>query len=379
MRIVWWGTYDTSKPRTRILLDGLSSTGVEIVQIHSSVWEHVRDKSAERSYLTILARGLRWLFAYPWLIARYLAAAEHDAVMVGYLGQVDAIVLWPFARLRGKPIILDAFISLYNTTVEDRQLFSSSHPLARMIKAIEFLACSCADRVLLDTSAHADYFATTYRLPRSHFGVVYVGAEKLFFQTKRRSPPQRSRQRPRLLFYGQFISLHGIETIVAAAASERGRAYDWLIVGEGQNAEHVDALLRTLELPHVSRLRWIEYENLVDAIVEADLGLGIFGTGQKAAMVIPNKVFQMLAAGERFVTRDSPAMRELLGTSEAGVALVAPADPEALLDGVERLLASAEDNLPSQQVRELITPAAIGQSLKAELQALLAERGRAQV
>ena len=96
-------------------------------------------------------------------------------------------------------------------------------------------------------------------------------------------------------------------------------------------------------------------------------------------MVIPNKVFQLLAAGKRFVTRDLPAIRELVGTSEAGVALVAPANPEALLDGVERLLASAVEGLPSQQVRERITPGAIGQSLKAELEALLAERTCAQV
>ena len=38
IRIVAWGTYDLSKPRTRILLRAIREAGVDIVECHQDVW-----------------------------------------------------------------------------------------------------------------------------------------------------------------------------------------------------------------------------------------------------------------------------------------------------------------------------------------------------
>lgn len=35
-RVVFWGTYDLSKPRTRILRAGLQELGVEVIEIHAN-------------------------------------------------------------------------------------------------------------------------------------------------------------------------------------------------------------------------------------------------------------------------------------------------------------------------------------------------------
>src|SRR5262249_53928416 len=69
----------------------------------------------------------------------------------------------------------------------------------------------------------------------------------------------------------------------------------------------------------------------------ASVVLGVFGAGRKAAMVVPNKVYQAAAVGRALVTRDGPALREVL---EPGVHCLAcpPADPEALANAVSRLL-----------------------------------------
>jgi glycosyltransferase involved in cell wall biosynthesis len=83
--------------------------------------------------------------------------------------------------------------------------------------------------------------------------------------------------------------------------------------------------------------------------------------------VIPNKVFQILAAGQPLITRDSPAIRELLSDSLPGVYLVPPADPEALLDAVERFrtdrpaIAAAGGHLHSA-ARERFSLPALGAS-----------------
>jgi glycosyltransferase involved in cell wall biosynthesis len=64
------------------------------------------------------------------------------------------------------------------------------------------------------------------------------------------------------------------------------------------------------------------------------VGLGIFGTTEKAGRVVPLKAALTAAAGRVLVTRDSPPARELLGDDAV---LVPPGDPGALALALERL------------------------------------------
>jgi hypothetical protein len=114
MRVVVWGTYDLGKPRVRILLRGLRENGVEVTECHRVVWGGIEDKSQISGWKDKLLLGLRWLAAYPALVYRYLRLPNHDAVLICYMGHADVLVLWPFAKLRRKPIIWDAFLSLCN-------------------------------------------------------------------------------------------------------------------------------------------------------------------------------------------------------------------------------------------------------------------------
>src|SRR5262245_48832853 len=111
MRVIWWGTYDTSmSPRKQILISGLVQAGVEVVNIHIPIWDDVRHKSL-MDRRSSLRRFGRLLFAYPRLIAQYLAAPPHDAIITSCLGHFDNLVMWPMARIRKKPVIWDATFS----------------------------------------------------------------------------------------------------------------------------------------------------------------------------------------------------------------------------------------------------------------------------
>lgn len=336
-----WGTYDTGKPRTRILRAALSEAGVELFEIHAEVWRGIEDKSQVTGLPSRLKILLSWLASYPRLLLRYIRAPQHDAVIVGYLGHLDVLVLWPFARLKGKPIVWDAFLSLYDTVVLDRKLVAPAHPLAWLLWAWEWLACRAATRVVLDTGAHARLFSELYKLQEGRTAATLVGAEAEVFHADR--PPQTVESTSpgtadvtTILFYGQFIPLHGIETIVKAAQRSGDHPYRWVLIGQGQEKAKIRALIGGGPEAKLEWLPWVPYEELNNWICEADLCLGIFGDTGKAGRVIPNKIFQILAAGRPMVTRDSPAIRELLSDTMPGVYLVPPADPEALLDAVER-------------------------------------------
>ena len=92
-------------------------------------------------------------------------------------------------------------------------------------------------------------------------------------------------------------------------------------------------------------------QELPALVAEHDVCLGIFGTGAKALRVVPNKVFQGLAAGCAIVTSDTPPQRRLLG--DAAV-LVPPGDAGALAAALRRLAGDrGEVTKLRQQSREL--------------------------
>jgi glycosyltransferase involved in cell wall biosynthesis len=375
-RVIAWGTYDLGKPRTRILIRGLRDQGVEIVECHRSVWEGIEDKSQvpARRWLGL---ALRWLAAYPGLVIRYLRAPRHDLVLVAYPGVLDVLVVFPWARLRRVPVVWDVFIPLYDVVVEDRRLVSPRHPVARLLARLEGTAARRAARVLLDTRAQAEHFAAFHRLAGNRVGRVRVGVEPESFPAAAAAPPHGDPgvSRPiRVLFYGQMIPLHGIRTVLEAAGSDAGRAIEWRIIGDGQEGGEVERTLRGGDLPHVEWNRWVPYPELHREIERADVCLGVFGTTPKAARVIPNKVYQALAAGRPLVTRDGPGIRELLG-EEPSVRLVPPGDPGALVAAILDLAAESCGAPPSPRLRGSILPAAVGQEARAELAMALAHQG----
>ena len=366
LRIVVWGTYDTGKPRTRILLKGLRRHGVEISEIHREVWCGVEDKSQVRG---LMARSLvlfRWLGAYPGLVARLLRMPRHDVVLVPYLGLLDVILLWPFARLRGIPVMWDAFLSIYNTVVEDRRMVSPRNPIALLLWAMEWLACRAANRVIVDTAAHAQYFEETFGVDAARLVRVFVGAETDVFWPRPFPAERRPKAHFTVLFYGQFIPLHGIETVVRAAKLTEGDGVHWQVIGTGQEATRIRALIAELMPTNLTWTEWVPYTELLDWMHRADLCLGIFGTTGKAMRVIPNKVFQGLAAGCHVVTADTPAVRELSPAIESGALTLVPAgDPLALAQTVVSLALQAEESprKPTDDLATLISPVAVSLDL----------------
>src|SRR5258708_26532382 len=77
----------------------------------------------------------------------------------------------------------------------------------------------------------------------------------------------------------------------------------------------------------VTWLDWVPAAELPALVAEHDVCLGIFGTGEKARRVVPNKVFQGAAAGCAIITSDTAPQRRVFGDAAA---LVPPGDASAL-------------------------------------------------
>lgn len=363
-RVVYWGTYDLGKPRNRIIIDGLRANGVEVTECHREIWPDIEDKSQISGTLKKIRILWQWLISYPILLFKFAKLPKHDFIVIGYLGHIDIFFLWPIAKTKGMPIVWDAFLSIYNTVVEDRKLISHYNPLAIILWVCEWLACRLASRLILDTKAHGVYFIKKFSLDAHKVDYVLVGAEKIFFSPKKPTLPAKQKETPFIiLFYGQYIPLHGIEHIVKAAQLTSKEAFRWVLIGQGQERKKIDHLISTLELKNVTCIDWVPYTELINWLKKADVCLGIFGATEKAGMVIPNKVFQIIAAGRPFITAASPAILDFIPPNEPGATLIPIASPEALAKAVVNCYQRRQwfsEQFFFVDLKKKITPQAIG-------------------
>jgi len=70
-------------------------------------------------------------------------------------------------------------------------------------------------------------------------------------------------------------------------------------------------LASKLNIKNINFINPVPYEKLKDYLNEADICLGIFGNTEKAQRVIPNKIYEALAAGKPIITAKSLAAEEL--------------------------------------------------------------------
>jgi glycosyltransferase involved in cell wall biosynthesis len=226
-------------------------------------------------------------------------------------------------------VIFNPLVSLHETLVEDRRRFAVNSAQARFLRRIDRRALQRADLVVADTEQNARHLAELGALTDERLAVCFVGAEERFFR-----PGWQPAENFHALFVGKLIPLHGLETILAAAAL--APEIPFRVVGSGQ----LDALLLDRP-PNVEWLEWVDYEHLPEEVQRAGCALGVFGTSAKAGRVIPNKAFQALACGTPLITADTPAARELLHDGESAL-LVPPGDPDALAAAVRRLAGEPE-------------------------------------
>jgi glycosyltransferase involved in cell wall biosynthesis len=324
LRILYFGTYERGYPRNAQVISCLRRVGVEVVERNEPVWESGRENWRAGPRV-----AGRLALAEVRLLRR--PRERFDAVIVGYPGHVDLVAARRAAR--GAPVVFNPLVSLADTLVTDRGRFRPGSLGARALTAIDRRAFRAADLVVADTAAHARFLAALAGIPAQRIAVCFVGAEeRLFRPDGRRTAPFS------VLFVGKLIPLHGVETILAAAALAPELRV--VVVGSGQ----LDHLLAAAP-PNVEWTRWAEYERLPAELHRAGCALGVFGTSAKAARVIPNKVFQALACAVPVVTGDTPGTRELLRDGESAL-LVPPGDPHALAGALRRL--TEDDGLRRQ-------------------------------
>ncbi len=377
MEICFFGMYKTEPgyPVNRFLVKGLREAGCQVEECRESLWEgFLHDGPGRWGWRDFARMGCRALRRYGSLVRRYGRVRTHQCVIVGYPGFLEILLGRLLNLFSGRLMVLVSFISLYDTIVVDRGMVAPGSWRAAILKAIDQIAFRVADLVLVDTQEQIRYYAQLFGLSEGKFQRSFVGHEFHEYEP----PAEAVGQGPglfRVLFYGTYVPLHGVDVILDAASRLlREREIRFTLIGRGQLFESVEA--RAQELCNVELIdRWLAPDELVERICSADVCLGIFGTTAKAARVIPYKVFGAIALRKAVVTRDSPAIREFL--KDGDTALLCAPDGADLAISIAKLhadrpLLARIANSGYRRYKSCGTPAAVGRHLVPVLEHRLA-------
>ncbi len=254
---------------------------------------------------------------------------KYDLIIIPWKG----ILSLPLAKLiHKKPIVYFPAFSIYDTLVNDRKKIKKNSLKAKFVHLADKLACKWSDKVILESSEEINYFIQEFNLPKEKFHRLPLPAdESIFIQQK----IKESQKNFKVLFFGSFIPLHGIDTIVESAILlKKHKEISFIVCGDGQTKPQIKKNIEKNNLNNVHLLGIVSKEELMKNLEDSDVCLGIFGSTLKAKKVLTNKVSQILASKKPLITMKSSAAEESHLKSHDNCILVPPSCPEKLAEAI---------------------------------------------
>jgi len=322
-RVCFFQAYYTDYIRAQTLKRGLKANGVD---------------------LAYAVANMASIFRYPLGIVRYLGAVRSSDIVLANFRSFE--ILWLLRLLTRKPIVYDAYISVWASVVEERHWFGEDSIPSRILRIWERANLRMADHILMDTKAHAGLIGQMHGIKEDKISHVYISCEDdLFF-------PQQKAQCSdgiNVFWCGSGIPLQGFSVIYDAFTGPLSDRADISLTVAG-SSDIIDGYERKADREGIKSIRFlgrIERDEVIKNIAKADICLGgHYSDEGKAAYVIAGKAFEMMAMGKPVILGDSPAVRELFTDREHAL-LCKREDAKALASAIAEL---ADDAALSQAI-----------------------------
>ena len=104
-----------------------------------------------------------------------LSKQHYETVVIGFCAQI--LVFPVFLLFRGN-LVIDGFVSLYDTLVLDRKRFKQEGYIAVLILWLERSILSFGDVITVDTEEHMQFYNQVLKVPINRIRVVRVSAQE---------------------------------------------------------------------------------------------------------------------------------------------------------------------------------------------------------
>lgn len=308
--VCYFGIYHSDYCRNRILIKGLRSSGIKVIECSSNL-------SGLRKYFDLVRKHRKLKGSY-------------NVMVVGYPAQQAMILARLLTR---RPIIFDAFVPFYDSEVYARGAARPISPRALYCFIVEWLAFRFADRVIVDTYEHQAYFSKMFSVRPALFRRIFVGSDEDIFI---KQELKKEHTHFTVHFHGVFNPLQGIEYIVRAAKLLIPDGIQFNLIGRGQQSDFIAKLVTELEATNVNLLGYVPHSELKTYLAQADVCLGVFSTIKQAQRAIPIKAFESISSRLPLITSATPASQELFSDRE-NVLFCTSADEQSLAAKIREL------------------------------------------
>lgn len=265
----------------------------------------------------------------------------YDVVFFGFAPQL-MLPLIKKAKEKGSAVILDFFISLYDTIACDRKYISPHGFLARELKRIDANTLNLADAFLADTKEHKNYFVKEFGANADKGEVLYLKADNSIYHPMQVSRPQSLVGKFVVFYFGSVLPLQGVDVILKASR----KCLDdpnicFIFVGPLGKKKKI----KKEEYPNIRFYEWLSQPELAKQIAMADICLaGHFNAEiAKASRTIAGKTYIYKAMGKPVILGDNAANRELYIPKEKENYFVKMGDPAALAELILELAKEKEN------------------------------------
>lgn len=222
--------------------------------------------------------------------------------------------LWA-AKLFNKKLVVEMYISLYDTMVRDREMIEFGSKEAKACKENDILALTKSDYIIHTAGQELNYWEKLLGINIDQKKVFISPICNVSTLINMRKFMQDGVLR--ICWWGTFIPLHGLDNILQALKilKEQEVQFTCNLFGVDNSCFPIYAnkiKLNDLD-SHVFLRKDLSFFNgfLPDYLIDnCDLALGIFGNTDKARNAVPNKLIEALSMRLPTLTMNSPALRE---------------------------------------------------------------------
>ena len=241
-----------------------------------------------------------------WIRLLFMSLREIDIVFIGFAPQL----ILPFFKwkMRNKTIIIDFFISIYDTMIHDRKKFKDKGIIANICYYIDYFTLKWTEHVIADTKAHARYFMEEFKSDQSKFETLYLEADKTIYYPREQHKKEELKDKFVVLYFGSILPLQGVNVILDAVKILKDEKDIFFQIIGPISSKYSKPIQDNVEY-----IDWLSQEALAEHIANSDLCLaGHFSKDiDKAKRTIPGKAYIYAAMGKEIVLGDNEANKEL--------------------------------------------------------------------
>ena len=260
-----------------------------------------------------------------------------DIIFIGFLPQLILPFLYN-KKNKKQIIVIDFFISLYDTLVNDRKKVKQNSIISKILKKIDEKTLEKADKIIVDTKESAKYYEKEFNAPSSKVKVLYIKANDEIYSPYVKPIEKESEKDFVVLYFGTILPLQGIDIILKSAELlKKHTNIKFIIIGNIQPNK---------KYTNIKFLPFMQENLLARYIKMADLCLvGHFNNEiEKAKRTIPCKAYICRAMNKKMILGKNKANLEIFNDNAQNIYYVEMGQPNKLAEMIYNISSQNSKN-----------------------------------